>query len=50
MQIQRFIRDEIDKTFDPIFSMKTALLAESLGIDPDEYQKYLDNLSKMKNT
>ena len=48
--IQPIIQELIDDTYDPNFSIKTASSAENYGVDPDEYQKFLDNLSKSKST
>jgi hypothetical protein len=43
-KLQPIIQKLLDDTYDPNFSMKTILSAESLGIDPDEYQKAVENL------
>ena len=43
-KLQPIIQELIDDTYDPNFRMKTVLSAESLGIDPDEYQKAVENL------
>jgi hypothetical protein len=43
-KIQPIIQELIDDTYDPNISMRTASSAENYGVDPDEYQKYIDNL------
>ncbi len=44
-KLQPIIQELIDDTYDPNFSMKTALSAENLDIDPIEYQNFLEDLS-----
>ena len=49
-KLQPIIQELKFATYDPDFSTTTSSSLENYGVDPDEYQKYLDNLSKMKNT
>jgi hypothetical protein len=44
-KLQPIIQELINDTYDPNFSMKTALSAENLDIDPIEYQNFLEDLS-----
>ena len=49
-KLQPIIQELIDDTYDPNYRMKTDLSAETLGIDPDEFQKFIEDLSKRKFT
>ena len=49
-ELQPIIQELIDDTYDPDFSTTTSSSLENYGVDPDEYQKFLDNLSKSKFT